>query len=106
MTQASSLEKEKAKALEKAALAKASPRSQRLLALKDGEVDPPTEEPEAPSEEQILAQTRKQASKAEAMVHKLQRGAGPNLGKGLVGCSRCSACVYTWKSCFAKLICL
>ena len=24
----------------------------------------------------------------------------------LVECSRCSACVYTWKSCFAKLICL
>ena len=72
MTQASSLEKEKAKALGKGSLGKSKPNKPRLLALQDGEVDPPTEEPEPPSEEQILAQTRKQASKAEAMVHKLQ----------------------------------
>ena len=69
MTQASSLEKEKAKALEKAALQQA-----KASGLQDGEVDPPDEEPEPPSEEQqILAQTRKQASKAEAMVRKLQK---------------------------------
>ena len=37
--------------------------------------------PEPPSEEQILAQTRKQASKAEAMVHKLQGELGQTLEK-------------------------
>ena len=66
------LGKGKGKSFGKGSPGKSKPNKPRLLALQDGEVDPPDKEPEPPSEEQILAQTRKQASKAEAMVHKLQ----------------------------------
>ena len=66
------LGKGKGKSFGKGGPGKSKPNKPRLLALQDGEVDPPTEDPQPPSEEQILAQTRKQASKAEAMVHKLQ----------------------------------
>ena len=65
MTQASSLEKEKAKVLEKAALAKASPTSQGFWPCRMGRW----------TRQVSLSQRSrswKQASKAEAMVHKLQ----------------------------------
>ena len=76
-----SSKKGKGKSLEKGSPGKSKPNKPRLLALQDGEVDPPGEEPEPPSEEQILAQTRKQASKAEAMVHKLQKELDQTLEK-------------------------
>ncbi len=67
------LGKGKGKSLAKGSLGKSKPNKPRFLALLDGQVDPPNEGKEQPpSEEQILAQTRKQASKAEGMVHKLQ----------------------------------
>ena len=71
------LGKGKGKSLQKGSPGKSKPNKPRFLALQDGEVDPPTEEPEPPSEEQILAQTRKQASHGA----QASGGAGPNLGK-------------------------
>ena len=69
------LGKEKGKSLGKEPWQKQAQQA-KASGLAGWEVDPPTDEPQSPSEEQILAQTRKQPWCT------ISGGAGPNLGKG------------------------